>query len=204
MRSYLRLEEVQTMTNLPSASGAVAADGRQTKLRPMIAAVLACVMSSFPLISSALPVIPGAAGFGMDTPAGRGGRVYRVTNLNTSGTGSLKECVAASGPRVCVFEVSGTIRLTSDLKILNPNITIAGQTAPSPGISIRGASLNIQTSDVLVQHIRLRVGDGVDGPDFGNRDAIKIDGPNPVRNVVVDHVSMAWALDETVSAWEVW
>ena len=86
----------------------------------------------------ALPVIPGAAGFGMDTKAGRGGTVYRVTNLNASGSGSLKACIDANVPRTCVFEVSGVIKLTSDLIIRNSQIRIAGQTAPSPGIMLRG------------------------------------------------------------------
>ena len=88
----------------------------------------------------ALPVIPGAAGFGMDTKAGRGGTVYKVTNLNADGAGSLKACIDATGPRTCVFEVSGAIRITSDLIIRNDQIRIAGQTAPSPGIMIRGAA----------------------------------------------------------------
>src|SRR4249919_1230710 len=81
----------------------------------------------------ALPIIPGGAGFGMDTTAGRGGTVYRVTNLNADGAGSLKACVDASVPRTCVFEVSGVIRITSELHIRNNQIRIAGQTAPSPG-----------------------------------------------------------------------
>ena len=93
--------------------------------------------------AQALPVIPGAAGFGIDTPAGRGGTVYKVTNLNASGAGSLKACVDGTTARTCVFEVSGTIRLTSDLIIRNSKITIAGQTAPSPGIMIRGAAIKI-------------------------------------------------------------
>src|SRR5687767_15414566 len=62
----------------------------------------------------ALPVIPGAAGYGMETKAGRGGKVYKVTNLNADGSGSLKACVDATVPRTCVFEVSGVIRLTAD------------------------------------------------------------------------------------------
>jgi pectate lyase len=153
--------------------------------------------------AQALPVIPGAAGFGMDTPAGRGGTVYKVTNLYASGAGSLKACVDGTTPRTCVFEVSGTIRLTSDLMIRNSHITIAGQTAPSPGIIIRGAAIRIQTSDVLIQHLRIRVGDDLTGPDPANRDALKIEGSSTrtVRNIVIDHCSFSWAIDETVSVW---
>ncbi len=113
----------------------------------------------------------------MDTVAGRGGKVYKVTNLNASGAGSLKACASdADGPRVCVFEVSGTIRITTDMMIRNGNLTIAGQTAPSPGIMIRGAALRIQASDILVQHIRVRAGDDPNGPDPDNRDSLKIEG----------------------------
>jgi hypothetical protein len=153
--------------------------------------------------AQALPVIPGAAGYGIETPAGRGGTVFKVTNLNASGTGSLKACVDGTSPRVCVFEVSGTIRITSDLVVRNPNLTIAGQTAPSPGIMIRGAALRIQASDVLVQHIRVRAGDAPDGPAPDNRDSLKIEGSDakPVRNVVIDHCSFSWAIDETASVW---
>jgi pectate lyase len=153
--------------------------------------------------AQALPVIPGAAGYGMDTPAGRGGTVYRVTNLNASGAGSLKACTDATGARVCVFEVSGSIRLTEDLLIRNGPITIAGQTAPSPGITIRGAALRIHGSNVLVQHIRVRPGDDLTGPDPENRDALKIEGTTsvPVTNVVIDHCTFSWALDEIASVW---
>jgi len=151
----------------------------------------------------ALPVIPGAAGFGMETKAGRGGTVFRVTNLNASGSGSLKACIDATVPRTCVFEVSGVIRLTSDLIIRNGQIRIAGQTAPSPGIMLRGAALLITTSDVLVQHIRVRTGDDPNGPNPENRDSLKITGTatKPVRNVVIDHCSFSWAIDELASTW---
>jgi hypothetical protein len=171
-----------------------------------IAALAALVLSvAAPLAANALPVIPGANSFGTDTPAGRGGTVYRVTTLAESGAGSLKACVDASGPRVCVFEVSGTIKLSSDLMIRNPNLTIAGQTAPSPGIMLRGAGIWIKASDVLIQHLRVRVGDDPGGPAFENRDALKIDNPDkPFKNVVIDHCSFSWSIDELGSTWKGW
>src|SRR4029077_17156447 len=98
----------------------------------------------------ALPVIPGSAGFGMDTKAGRCCTVYRVTTLGASGAGSLKACIDATGPRTCVFEVSGIIKLTTELTVRNGFLTIAGQTAPSPGIMIRGAAMKIHASDILI------------------------------------------------------
>jgi pectate lyase len=153
--------------------------------------------------AKAVPVIPGAAGFGIDTPAGRGGTVYKVTNLNASGAGSLKACVDGTTARTCVFEVSGTIRITSDLVIRNDKLTIAGQTAPSPGIILRGAAISIHASDILIQHLRVRTGDDTNGPDPGNRDALKIEGSTakPVKNIVIDHCSFSWAIDEIVSTW---
>lgn len=154
---------------------------------------------------SYLPVIPGGRGFGMSTRAGRGGTVYRVTNNKSSGAGSFRACAAASGPRVCIFEVSGYIDISPELWIYNPYLTIAGQTAPSPGITLRGGKLVIATSDVLVQHIRVRVGDGA-GSDPEDRDALTIDGyrgspSNPIKNIVVDHCSFSWSIDEVMSAW---
>jgi pectate lyase len=151
----------------------------------------------------AIPVIPGAAGFGMETKAGRGGTVYKVTNLEADGAGSLKACIDANVPRTCVFEVSGTIRITSDLTIRNGQLRIAGQTAPSPGIMIRGAAIWILGSDVLIQHIRVRTGDDPNGPNPDNRDSLKISGTSkkPVRNVVIDHCSFSWSIDEIASTW---
>ena len=151
----------------------------------------------------AVPVIPGGVGFGMSTPAGRGGTVYRVTNVNASGAGSLKACIDATGPRTCIFEVSGVINLTTELTVRNDKLTIAGQTAPSPGIMIRGAAMKIHASDVLVQHLRFRVGDATTGPSPANRDAFKIEGTtdHPVQNIVVDHCSFSWSIDEIASVW---
>src|SRR3989339_592100 len=153
-----------------------------------------------------LPIFPGATGWGTYTRAAYGGgsnpTVYRVTNLNASGSGSLEACVAASGPRVCIFETSGVIRITSNLAIRNPYITIAGQTAPNPGIMIRGAALTVLTHDVLVQHIRVRSGDADDGPDKSNRDSLQIDNnTGQLYNVVIDHCSFSWSVDENASVW---
>ena len=153
-------------------------------------------------VLAALPVIPGAAGFGMNTPAGRGGKIIRVTNLNDSGQGSLRACVTASGPRVCIFEVSGTIRLESKLIVSNPYLTVAGQTAPAPGVMLRGFSFVISASNVLVQHLAVRVGDDPNGQTTGSRDSLKIN--NYARDVVVDHCSLSWALDENIETWKHW
>jgi pectate lyase len=165
--------------------------------------LLAAVVAFGAATAQAVPVIPGGAGFGITTSAGRGGAVYRVTNVNASGSGSLKACIDASGPRTCIFEVSGIIRLTADLVIRNSRLTIAGQTAPSPGIMIRGAAITIHASDILIQHIRVRAGDASVGPEPSNRDSLKIEGSSsvPVRNIVIDHCSFGWAVDELASAW---
>jgi hypothetical protein len=173
------------------------------RLRSVLVSGAAVLTLGATAAQAALPVIPGAAGYGIYTPAGRGGKVYKVTNLNASGTGSLKACTDATGARVCVFEVGGYIRLTEDLLIRNGPITIAGQTAPSPGITIRGAGLKIHGSNILVQHLRVRPGDGIDGPDPENRDALKLEGSTsvPVTNVVIDHCTFSWALDEVASVW---
>ncbi|HEV7608200.1 MAG TPA: hypothetical protein VGO61_12730 [Steroidobacteraceae bacterium] len=175
---------------------------RTMKSLPLLAAVFATLGAG---AAQAVPVIPGSYGYGMDTPAGRGGTVYKVTNLSADGSGSLKACVDGTTARTCVFEVSGVIRLTSDLTIRNSKITIAGQTAPSPGIMIRGVGIKIQASDVLIQHIRVRTGDDLNGPDPDNRDSLKIEGnaAKPVRNIVIDHCSFSWAIDEIASAWGV-
>lgn len=148
-----------------------------------------------------LSVFPGAAGHGTDTVAGRGGAVIKVLNLNDSGAGSFREAVSASGARTVIFEVSGTINLGSRVTITNPYLTIAGQTAPSPGITLRYEDINIATHDVLVQHLRFRVGATGTFPDDSPPDGFQIglwQQPDAVYNVVVDHCSISWAVDETL------
>ncbi len=141
-----------------------------------------------------LPAFPGAEGFGADTPGGRGGKVIHVTNLNSSGPGSLQEACSTPGPRIVVFDVSGVIR--GDITITEPYITIAGQTAPGGGITIYGRLLTAYrrenpVHDVVVRFLRVRA-----VPGLGNQgDCIQF---SIVRNAVIDHVSCAWAEDETI------
>ncbi len=148
-----------------------------------------------------IPVIPGAVGFGIETPAGRGGRVLRVTNLNDSGPGSLRAALEASGPRIVVFDVSGTITLASEIRITSPYVTIAGQTAPSPGITVRGDAIAPRTHDILMQHLRVRTGYGAGASQ--NTGAIQLYNPgaSPVYDVVIDHCSASWAINENLTTW---
>lgn len=181
------------------------ATARAVRLCLLAAATVATGIASFS--AAAVSVLPGVKTNGITTPAGRGGTVHRVTNLNSDGAGSLKACVDGSGPRVCVFEVSGTIALTDDLTLRNPNITIAGQTAPSPGITLRNAGILVKTSNVLIQHLRVRPGDSAGGEPPINRDGLKISGPpgeTPISNIVIDHCTFTWSTDEVASAWQNW
>src|SRR3972149_7279366 len=114
---------------------------------------------SFTTFTADIPAFPGAEGAGMWSVGGRGGKVYEVTNLNDSGPASLREAVEASGPRIVVFRVSGTISLKSPLVIDNPYITIAGQTAPGDGICLKDFGLRVATQHVVIRYIRCRPGD---------------------------------------------
>lgn len=136
---------------------------------------------------------PGAEGAGRFSQGGRGGAVIKVTNLNDAGPGSLRAAVEAKGPRTVVFEVAGTIQLKSDLKIGKPRITIAGQTAPGGGITLRDHTLVVSADDVVIRFIRSRLGD----ESKTESDAIWI---NNGRRIILDHVSASWSVDETLSA----
>lgn len=135
---------------------------------------------------------PTAEGYGKYTVGGRGGKVYEVVNLNDSGEGSLRAAVEAEGPRTVVFRVSGTIKLEKDLRIKNPFITIAGQTAPGDGITLRGFPLMIDADEVIVRYIRVRLGN----ESGGETDAIS---SRYTTNLILDHISASWSIDETMS-----
>ncbi len=145
-----------------------------------------------------LPAFPGAEGFGSTTIGGRGGAVVEVTNLNDSGPGSFREAVETAGPRIVIFRTGGTIQLRSKITITEPFITIAGQTAPGDGITFRDADIRISTHDVILRGIRVRVGDVNQTEDW---DGIVLHTPFNVEvyNVIVDHCSVSWAIDENIS-----
>jgi hypothetical protein len=140
-----------------------------------------------------VPAFPGAEGFGRFAVGGRGGAVLRVTTLADSGPGSLREAVERKGARTIIFDVGGTITLASPLKISRANITLAGQTAPGDGITLRGQQLIIAADDVIVRYIRVRLGDETGVQD----DAVSV---TRGRRIILDHVSASWSVDETLSA----
>ena len=143
----------------------------------------------------AIKAFPTAYGFGREATGGRGGAVVKVTNLNDSGAGSLREALMyTSGARTIVFEVGGTITLNSILSITNGNVTVAGQTAPGDGILIKGSTFMVESSNVIIRYMRFRPGI----TDAGQLDALSITAWNSdtVENVVIDHCSLSWAEDE--------
>jgi hypothetical protein len=152
-----------------------------------------------------LPAFPGAEGFGTTTTGGRGGRVLEVTNLADAGPGSFRAAVEASGPRFVVFRTGGTIELDDDIKVTEPYLTVAGQTAPGDGITLRAdfeqadsGLMDIHTHDVVIRFLRFRSG-SFDGENEGNPLTIYEEG---AYHVVIDHSSFSWGVNENLTTYD--
>ncbi len=143
--------------------------------------------------SEKIPAFPGAEGFGKYATGGRGGDVYHVTNLADSGPGSFREgAEMATGPRTIVFDVSGTIMLKKVLRIKGKSkLTIAGQTAPGKGITVRDWPIYIEESrDIVMRYLRVRLGD--ENKPIGGQDVMTV---NRCDNLILDHLSLSWGID---------
>ncbi|MBP5171800.1 MAG: polysaccharide lyase [Bacteroidales bacterium] len=152
-----------------------------------------CARRPEDLVKANIPAFPGAEGGAMWTPGGRGGKVLTVTNLNDDGEGSFRWACEQGGARIVVFNVAGIIRLKTPLIVKSPYITIAGQTAPGDGVCVAGESVWIDTHDVVIRHMRFRRGE----TNVGRRDDCI--GGNPIGNIMLDHLSCSWGLDENIS-----
>lgn len=147
---------------------------------------------------------PTAEGFGAGAVGGRGGKVLFVVNASEFGPGSLRDCIEASGPRTCIFRTAGTIVLdVASLVVRNPFLTIAGETAPGGGIAIRNGdeqirpSIEIQTHDVIIRHIRLRPGPHAIEACCSGALGMYTEA---AKDIMLDHISASWGSDETIDS----
>ncbi|WP_435138327.1 polysaccharide lyase [Formosa sp. A9] len=145
------------------------------------------------LVQADIPAFPGAEGGGAFTQGGRGGKIFVVNSLADSGSGTLREALEAVGARTIVFNVAGIIQLEKPINVRAPYVTIAGQTAPGDGICVAGESVLIDTHDVIIRYMRFRRG----ATDVTRRDDAL--GGNPIGNIIIDHCSVSWGLDENIS-----
>ncbi|MBL4630024.1 MAG: hypothetical protein JKY14_02295 [Paraglaciecola sp.] len=145
--------------------------------------------------------LTGVHGFGIDTNAGQGGKIIKVTNTHSSGVGSLRWAVKQKGKRLVVFEVGGVIDLAKEtIRINQPFLTIAGETAPHPGITLIRGGIRVASHDIRIRHLMVRPGDNNEKKRSGwESDGISVSGKDAF-NVHIDHCSLTWAVDENLSA----
>jgi len=169
------------------------------KLYSILLKVVLIILIVPSIIWAFVPAFHGAEGGGAESIGGRGGKIIEVTNLKNYGPGSFRAACEASGPRIVVFRVAGIIDLDGKrIVISKPYITIAGQTAPQGGITVRGHELRIETHDVIVRYIRVRTGRR---DDFSEQEGDAIALGSNCYNVMIDHCSLSWSNDENAQIW---
>lgn len=188
------------------------------KFKSILYIVLVFAVYANQIFSQPLPAFPGATGFGAKALGGRGGRIIKVTNLKDIGTGSLRWAIDqaplfANEPRIIIFDVCGVIdgKFTDRIYIKYPYCTIAGQTAPGDGIVLKGSPLVVSNHDVIIRGLRCRPGDNngfipsEETTDYDGPDGLTIStqlGLGDIYNVILDHCSISWGVDENTSAFQ--
>ncbi len=183
-------EEVEALTSPPATSDTGKPEDNNTNNKP----------SGIPEFNET-KAFPTAEGFGRFSRGGRGGKTIYVTSLkDTKEQGTLRYALeVAKGPRNVLFKISGIIELTKNIKITDPYVTIAGQTAPGTGITLKNAGIQIETHDIIMRHMKIRPGDSRNGEEPSDRDCIVVFKDRNCHNLMFDQLSLTWAIDENIS-----